>query len=71
MLPGADSLLPALLSSDMTACPHCELQSILGEGASVVLDGQRVLPARAQAEGFSFRYQQVDKALRSLGFAGQ
>lgn len=28
--------------------PDFALQTLLGEGAGVVLDGQRVLPARAQ-----------------------
>jgi NAD dependent epimerase/dehydratase family enzyme len=32
----------------------------------VVLDGQRVLPSRAQAAGFQFRYSEVDSALRSI-----
>ena len=43
-----------------------ELQSLLGEGASVVLDGQRVLPSRAQASGFSFQYNDVGAALQSI-----
>lgn len=32
--------------------PDFALQTLLGEGASVVLEGQRVLPARTQAAGF-------------------
>eukprot|EP00891_Asterochloris_glomerata_P009078 jgi/Astpho2/9078/fgenesh1_pm.00133_%23_45_t len=46
--------------------PEFALQTLLGEGASVVLDGQRVLPTRAQEAGFPFQYQQVDDALHSI-----
>mmetsp|Transcript_34632 Transcript_34632/g.98133 ORF Transcript_34632/g.98133 Transcript_34632/m.98133 type:complete len:166 (-) Transcript_34632:148-645(-) len=46
--------------------PEFALKSLLGEGASVVLDGQRVLPSRAQASGFSFQYNDVGAALQSI-----
>ena len=41
-------------------------QSLLGEGAGVVLDGQKVLPSRAQQAGFSFKYRDVGNALQSI-----
>lgn len=41
-------------------------QALLGEGASIVLDGQRVLPKRALEQGFKFQYDDVDMAVRSI-----
>jgi NAD dependent epimerase/dehydratase family enzyme len=46
--------------------PDFALRTLLGEGASVVLEGQRVVPSRAQDAGFKFRYTQVGDALRSV-----
>ena len=46
--------------------PDFALRTLLGEGASVVLEGQRVLPSRAQDAGFQFRYAQVADALRNV-----
>ena len=42
------------------------MQTLLGEGAKVVLEGQRVLPARAQEQGFDFKYDQVDLAVKEI-----
>ena len=46
--------------------PDFALKTLLGEGAQVVLDGQRVLPARAQDAGYSFKYAKVQDALRNV-----
>lgn len=46
--------------------PDFALQALLGDAAQVVLEGQRVLPERAQAEGFSFRYPDLEAALRQF-----
>ncbi|CAN6687349.1 unnamed protein product [Malus baccata var. baccata] len=46
--------------------PDFALKAVLGEGASVVLDGQRVLPVRAKELGFSFKYSYVRDALQSI-----
>ncbi|CAN6543952.1 unnamed protein product [Malus baccata var. baccata] len=46
--------------------PDFALKAVLGEGASVVVDGQRVLPVRAEELGFSFKYSYVRDALRSI-----
>eukprot|EP00873_Tetraselmis_striata_P014808 jgi/Tetstr1/435072/TSEL_024041.t1 len=46
--------------------PEFALKSLLGEGASVVLDGQKVLPSKAQASGFTFQYQDIDAALKNI-----
>jgi uncharacterized protein len=42
------------------------MQGLLGEGATVVLNGQRVLPARAQKEGFRFMHPKVNEAMTNL-----
>jgi len=46
--------------------PDFALKTLLGEGARVVLDGQRVVPARAQEVGFAFKYTKVQDALRNV-----
>ncbi|DBB05970.1 TPA: hypothetical protein ACH3X3_009963 [Trebouxia sp. C0006] len=46
--------------------PEFALQTLLGEGAKVVLEGQRVLPARAQEQGFDFEFDDVDLAVRDI-----
>jgi len=51
---GRPSLLPV---------PAPILQLLLGDGAQVVLEGQQVLPARLQAQGFAFRYPDLSSAL--------
>ncbi len=51
---GRPSLLPV---------PAPVLQLLLGEGAQVVLEGQRVQPARLQQQGFAFRYPELSAAL--------
>lgn len=46
--------------------PEFAVSALLGEGAAVVLEGQRVLPARAQAAGFEFKYPDLSAALRQV-----
>ncbi|KAL5788728.1 hypothetical protein ACOSP7_005677 [Xanthoceras sorbifolium] len=46
--------------------PDFALKAVLGEGATVVLEGQRVLPARAKELGFPFKYRYVKDALESI-----
>lgn len=52
---------PAFLPAPMLA-----IKALLGEGASVVAEGQRVLPQRALDEGFAFRYPTLGAALDSI-----
>ncbi|MCP9929008.1 TIGR01777 family oxidoreductase [Cyanobium sp. CH-040] len=51
---GRPSLLPV---------PGPVLQLLLGDGAQVVLEGQRVLPERLQHQGFPFHYGNLSAAL--------
>ncbi|XP_031284978.1 epimerase family protein SDR39U1 homolog, chloroplastic [Pistacia vera] len=46
--------------------PDFALKAVLGEGATVVLDGQRVVPAKAKELGFSFKYPYVKDALKAI-----
>ncbi|KAL8540155.1 hypothetical protein ACS0TY_001658 [Phlomoides rotata] len=46
--------------------PDLALKAVLGEGACVVLEGQKVLPKRAKELGFSFKYPYIKEALRSI-----
>ncbi|XWS55001.1 hypothetical protein CRYUN_Cryun10bG0137400 [Craigia yunnanensis] len=48
--------------------PDFALKAVLGEGASVVLEGQRVLPAKAKELCFPFKYPYVRDALKSIIF---
>jgi uncharacterized protein len=45
--------------------PGFVLETMLGEGATVVLDGQQVLPKAALDRGFSFQYPEISAALRA------
>jgi uncharacterized protein (TIGR01777 family) len=46
--------------------PAPALKLLLGEMSSVLLEGQRVLPKRAQELGFQFRHTELDEALRDV-----
>jgi uncharacterized protein (TIGR01777 family) len=46
--------------------PGWPMRLALGEQADLLLEGQRVVPARLEREGFSFRYPTLAGALQSL-----
>jgi len=46
--------------------PAAALVLIFGEGASVLLDGQRVLPKKAELNQFKFKYPDIDSALKQI-----
>ncbi|KAF5190768.1 Epimerase family protein sdr39u1-like protein, partial [Thalictrum thalictroides] len=46
--------------------PDFALKAVLGEGACVVLEGQRVLPVRAKELGFQFKYPYIKDALKAI-----
>ncbi len=46
--------------------PGFVAKALLGESATLVLDGQRVRPAKALAAGYSFRYPTPEAALQQL-----
>ncbi|MBO9999303.1 MAG: TIGR01777 family oxidoreductase [Cyanobacteria bacterium SID2] len=45
--------------------PAFALELLLGEGATVVLDGQQVLPKHTLSAGFEYRYETVKPALQA------
>jgi len=46
--------------------PAFALELMLGAGAKVVLEGQKVLPIRTEAIGFHYRYSTVKQALQEI-----
>lgn len=46
--------------------PALMLRTVLGEMAQLLVDGQRVVPARALALGFVFRHAHLERALQEL-----
>jgi uncharacterized protein (TIGR01777 family) len=46
--------------------PAFMIKVALGEGAVLVLEGQRVLPERAMREGYRFKYETLEPALGNL-----
>lgn len=46
--------------------PSFALETLLGEGAMVVLEGQQVLPQGTQASGFNYQYSTVKQALKEI-----
>ncbi|MBE9064083.1 TIGR01777 family oxidoreductase [cf. Phormidesmis sp. LEGE 11477] len=46
--------------------PDFAIEALLGDGAVVVLKGQKVLPERTQAAGFSFDYSEPKEALADV-----
>jgi len=47
----------------MPPVPDLPLQVLLGEGAVLVLEGQKVVPKKATDLGFTFQYPQIKQAL--------
>jgi len=46
--------------------PGFALEALLGDGAQVVLEGQRVLPTRTVESGFEYQYPSVHPALKEI-----
>lgn len=46
--------------------PDFVIETLLGDGSVVVLEGQKVLPERTQSTGFSYAYPKVEPALREI-----
>ena len=62
----ATALGHALHRPSFLPVPAPAVRLLLGEMATVVLDGQRVVPKKAEALGFRFRFPQIDAALRDV-----
>lgn len=46
--------------------PSFVIETLLGDGAKVVLEGQQVLPKRTQETGFQYQYPTIDLALKDI-----
>jgi NAD dependent epimerase/dehydratase family enzyme len=62
----AKALGRALHRPSFMPTPGFMLRLMLGEAADVVITGQRVLPKRALALGYAFKYPTVDAALAQI-----
>ena len=62
----ARSLGRALKRPSFIPAPRLALKVIVGEFADFLVTGQRVLPARALALGYHFRYPELDIAFRGI-----
>jgi NAD dependent epimerase/dehydratase family enzyme len=60
------TLAHVLRKPALVPAPAFMLKAMLGEGAVLVLEGQRVLPARAREEGYAFKFPQLEGALADL-----
>jgi hypothetical protein len=56
----------AMRRPSLIPAPGFALKIALGEFADSVLTGQRVLPARAQKDGYHFRYPEIEQAFRGI-----
>ncbi|MFM7199632.1 MAG: TIGR01777 family oxidoreductase [Myxococcota bacterium] len=66
MYTGCQALGKVLSRPSWLPVPRFALKMMLGDRVQVVLASQRVLPTRAQALGFQFRYPEIEGALRAL-----
>ena len=60
------ALASALRRPAILPAPAFALRLVLGEAAQILLEGQRVLPRRALAEGFVFQEPELERCLRRL-----
>ena len=62
----ADTLGTVMDRPSWLPVPDFAIEALLGDGAVVVLQGQKVLPERTQAAGFSYRYAEAKEALKDV-----
>ncbi len=62
----ASALAKVLRRPAFIPVPGFMLQLLLGEGAAVVLTGQRAVPVALEASGFHFTYPRLEQALSNL-----
>lgn len=62
----ADTLGEVMNRPSWLPVPDFAIEALLGDGAVVVLKGQKVLPERTQAAGFTYRYDTPKAALKDV-----
>lgn len=61
-----DAIGRAMHSPNWTFVPSFVIRAALGEGAAVVLDSTRAIPAALASTSFAFRYADIQQALHNL-----
>jgi len=61
-----EALAQALHRPALLPVPSTALQLLYGESATLVLDGQKVLPVKALKNGFQFQYPEINSALKQI-----
>ncbi|MEO0986991.1 MAG: TIGR01777 family oxidoreductase [Cyanobacteria bacterium J06639_14] len=61
-----EALGNALKRPSWLPVPDFVIETLLGDGAIVVLEGQKVLPKQTQTSGFIYRYPTIDQALEAI-----
>lgn len=56
----------ALKRPSLIPVPGFAMKLLLGEVATIVLDGQRVLPEKLQQSGYAFQFEEAEAALHNL-----
>ena len=56
----------AMHRPSLVPAPGFAVKIVVGEFAESILTGQRVLPARAQKDGYHFRYPEIEQAFRGI-----
>jgi len=62
----ARTLARVLHRPSVMPTPAFALRALMGEQSAMVLEGQRVWPARLQQSGYQFRFPILEAALRDL-----
>ena len=62
----ARALGRAMHRPSLVPAPGFAVKIVVGEFAESILTGQRVLPARAQKDGYHFRYPEIEQAFRGI-----
>uniref|UniRef100_A0A7S2ZLM4 DUF1731 domain-containing protein n=1 Tax=Rhodosorus marinus TaxID=101924 RepID=A0A7S2ZLM4_9RHOD len=62
----SDSLAAALGRPALFPAPAFAIKAVLGEGSTVLLDGQKVLPERLLADGFEFTSTNIADAMKAI-----
>lgn len=62
----AASLGEALHRPALVRAPAAAVKLMMGEGASLMLGGQRAVPKRLEEAGFNFRYKELKEALADI-----
>jgi len=61
-----DALGAALIRPSWLPAPEAPIKLIFGEAATLLLEGQKVLPAKALASGFEFSFPEVTPAMEEI-----